>query len=493
MSKTPPKKDPKKTGAASKDDAAAPGEKKAVVKAKPAPAKVVPNPKSGPESGPASGPVEQKPVAAPVRAHEVSKPVVEDEEDVSRPLPPRIMPSDKPKPPVVAPRQAPYSRPNFNRPQQLGGPAAAALNLSALSPGSVAKDGGTADATGAGGGAAVAGGGTDASPADGAPAAGQPGALPSGFVPRPYTPPVRPLPAKARKVRGGVKLPAGEVAGPTAWAAQRWLRLTEMAGEGQRMVDGLDYARQGQTKRIDVRPGVIEAYVQGRADRPYVSSMKMSVITLEQWDRVVMAMSEGAMYSAKLLAGELPSNIEEVFIPLGLKLFPAELSDVEVNCTCSDFVAGTWCKHLCCTAYLLGHKLASEPFLMFSVRGLEAQDLLERLRQRRAVTGAALGATPVYQQRVPGVEGLSVPALQDMSAKFWDVPAELRNLDLPIEPPQVSHPLLRRLGPSPFPSAQFPLVGLLASCYESISSKALDTSGGGSGAGEGAEGEGSEG
>ena len=35
------------------------------------------------------------------------------------------------------------------------------------------------------------------------------------------------------------------------------------------------------------------------------------------------------------------------------------------------------------------------------------------------------------------------------------------------------HPLLRRLGPSPFESSRFPFVGLLATCYDVISKAAL--------------------
>jgi hypothetical protein len=45
-------------------------------------------------------------------------------------------------------------------------------------------------------------------------------------------------------------------------------------------------------------------------------------------------------------------------------------------------------------------------------------------------------------------------------------------LDIPLSPPPVSHPILRRLGQSPFVNATFPLVGLLASCYDTISQAA---------------------
>jgi uncharacterized Zn finger protein len=296
--------------------------------------------------------------------------------------------------------------------------------------------------------------------------------------------PVKPPLVRPRKVRGGIKIPSGDVASPTAWAAQRWLRLMEQAAAGPRLVEALDdYARAGQTKRIAFPPGRVDAVIQGRADRPYSTVIAFETFTHEQWDRVVEAMADGALYAAKLLAGELPPNIEDVFAPLGIKLFPVEPDEVRHACTCSQWrqenggeavqpVVGAWCKHVCCAAYLLAQRLASEPFMVFQLRGLDAHELLERLRQRRVVVGAGLGFTPVYVQRVQGVADLPNRPLEEAVDHFWDPAPSLASLDIPLTPPPVSHPILRRLGQSPFVNASFPLVGLLASCYDAISQAA---------------------
>jgi uncharacterized Zn finger protein len=301
-------------------------------------------------------------------------------------------------------------------------------------------------------------------------------------------PPVKPPLLRPRKVRGGIKIPAGDVASPTAWAAQRWLRLMEQAAEGPRLVEALEeYARAGQTKRITFLPGKVDAQIQGRADRPYATQIAFESFTHETWDKVVDAMADGALYAAKLLAGELPPNIEDVFAPLGIKLFPVETAEVKHACGCADWrqdngrdptqlVAGRWCKHVCCVAYLLAQKLASEPFMIFQMRGLEGHELLERLRQRRVAAGAGLGFTPVYAQRVAGVADMPQLPLEQVVDQFWDPAPTIDQLDLALSPPPVSHPLLRRLGQSPFAGAQFPLVGLLASCYDTISQEAKSES-----------------
>lgn len=288
---------------------------------------------------------------------------------------------------------------------------------------------------------------------------------------QPNWPPPRPsLPAKPRRVRGGEKMSAEGVAG---WAGQRWMRLLERAAEGPALVEGLDYARQGQTRRLGIESGRLEASVQGRQFSAYTTTLRLPPFDHAQWERVIEAMGDQAIYSAKLLSGELPQNIEDVFVPLALRLFPAEPTDVEVSCTCVPQPG--WCKHACCVAALFASRLGRDPFLMFQLRGLPGEDLIERLRQRRTLTGAGLSAVPVYAPRVPGVTDEPSEPLESTLDHFWDAGPQLREIDLPIEPPTVSHPLLRRLGPSPFQSAgaKFPLVGLLATCYEVASEAAI--------------------
>lgn len=323
----------------------------------------------------------------------------------------------------------------------------------------------------------------------------------------PYRPAPKPL-LRPRRVRGGVKLSAASEQLLATWASQRWLRVTEAASRGEAIREGLEYAKLGQTKRLVILPGRIEASVQGRMDRPYVTLLRVEPFSAEQWEKVVAAMSEGAMYAAKLHSGELPANIEDLFAPLGMKLFPTEPREVTASCTCSDFTgikpvygqptvgvqelgadaaaaaaeqepapepgASGWCKHICCAAYLFAERLASEPFVMFAVRGVAGEELMERLKDRRSLSASAAGAVSVYQQRIAGVSDVPGAPLKDVLATYWDVGQELDSLDIPLEPPAVSHPLLRRLGPSPMTGAQFPLVGLLASCYETISRDALN-------------------
>jgi uncharacterized Zn finger protein len=312
-----------------------------------------------------------------------------------------------------------------------------------------------------------------------------------------------------KKVRGGIKLTEG-VGGvlpwTSSWAAQRWIRVVESVDDGQNLVQGLEYAKLGQTKSLTPDAGGIASSVQGRADRPYAVKIAFDTFTDEQWHKVIKAMAEGAVYSAKLLSGELPTNIDDLFIPLGLKLFPTEMDELKVTCTCRRVWAPPtaaaapapadaapieppqtpappptdaahpqanperWCKHACCAAYLFAERLTSDPFLMFRLRGLAGGELLDRLRHMRSVGQQGSG---LYVGRVAGVSDAEPAPLDADLDTFWDAGPGLASLDMTIAAPPITHPLLRRLGPSPFTNSTFPLVGLLASCYDSISADTL--------------------
>ena len=89
------------------------------------------------------------------------------------------------------------------------------------------------------------------------------------------------------------------------------------------------------------------------------------------------ALGRQALFVAKLLAGEMPQDIEPVFREVGLSLFPAKLGDLETDCSCPDW--SNPCKHIAAAYYLLGEEFDRDPFLIFTLRGLGRDALLARL------------------------------------------------------------------------------------------------------------------
>lgn len=277
--------------------------------------------------------------------------------------------------------------------------------------------------------------------------------------------PEKKVPVNPKRVRGGVKLKAGEDEAIGNWVSQRLMRVVESAASGGALREGLEYARLGQIKKFEVTEDGVEASVQGRMTRPYEVKLKLTRFDNAGVERVVAAMGEQARYAAKLLSGELPRDIEDLFAPLGLRLLPTEPSEFGIECSCRE-ENKPWCKHAVCVAAVLAERLADEPLVVFGLRGLPMSEIVERLRENRALAGHGSGPAAVYSPRVPGASDLAPSGLAEVLDRFWD-DATGEVPSLPRSLPEVDKPLLRRLGASPF-EARFPLVGLLATCYELI-------------------------
>lgn len=329
---------------------------------------------------------------------------------------------------------------------------------------------------------------------------------PTRFVPQP-----RPLPEKARKVRGGLRFGSGGGEWPPrlSWAAGAWVEGLARSAAPEDFQQGVEYARAGQTRTLTIEPAKVIAEVQGRQYRPHRAVIEFAPYSDQQWHSVETAMTEQAVFAAKLLAHEVPETIQSVFAPLGLTLYPTLAGatpppDTKLSCTCGH--PAPWCKHLVCAALLLAERMDKNPFLIFTLRGLPGDELIERLRSRRAASQGGDMFTQSLSQRLTGLAfareaqaraGGTEPAFTDDESgpaqgaasaarrgeappieqcldHFWEMGPGLEELETPLRPPEVSHPLLRRLGPSPFKEGKFPLVGLLATCYETISKAALE-------------------
>jgi uncharacterized Zn finger protein len=279
---------------------------------------------------------------------------------------------------------------------------------------------------------------------------------------------------KPRRVRGGLRLAARQYPPALSWWSQRWLDAVLLSAREHEMREGFEYARSGQTRGLTIEPGRASASIQGRAVRPYKAVVQVQSFTDEQWEGVIGLLAESALISGRLLAGELPEGIEEPFDRLGLCLFPKQTGDAVAACTAPN--ERPWCKHACCLALLLAEALEKDPLQVFALRGLPPGELVERLRDRRAAGpggGVQGGTSPVAVIDLADRRLESSPPLEDSLDDYWDLGPGLGDLETPIRPPEVSHPLLRRLGPSPFPESRFPLLGLLATCYDTISKEAI--------------------
>ncbi len=213
----------------------------------------------------------------------------------------------------------------------------------------------------------------------------------------PKSAPKKPPPAH------GIKMKA---VGSTWWG-KRWIEALRdvLSGDDSRLARGRTYARAGRTHDLVVTGGKVTAKVTGSSPKPYKILIQVAELSDATWKKAIANMAEKAQFSAALLAGQMPQEIDDVFHSGGASLFPKQRADLVTNCSCPDW--GDPCKHVAATHYVLGEALDRDPFLLFELRGKTKNQVLEALRAVRAGGELTLNRRPektdVAMHEVPTV------------------------------------------------------------------------------------------
>ncbi|MCF6475570.1 hypothetical protein FAF44_45555 [Nonomuraea sp. MG754425] len=180
--------------------------------------------------------------------------------------------------------------------------------------------------------------------------------------------------AQPIKVEGGIRARSRRGSIGSAWWSRRFIDVLERVCDKGRLARGRAYARQGQVLSIDLSAGAVRAAVQGSRPAPYDVEIRIEAFDESRWAGLEEAIARQAVHRARLLAGEMPPEIEEVFAALGVDLFPR---DLDMQCSCPDW--GFPCKHLSAVLYLLAEAFDDDPFLVLAWRGRTREQLLGSL------------------------------------------------------------------------------------------------------------------
>ncbi len=250
----------------------------------------------------------------------------------------------------------------------------------------------------------------------------------------------RPAPSIPIPTDRGIKLRSQRGGTSRNWWARRWIDAMERLVDPARLQRGRSYARNGQVLSIQETKTGVEAMVQGSRPQPYKVAIQVTPLTIDQWNQVVDALAEQALFTAQLLAGEMPGNIENAFETAGVSLFPNRSGDLNTSCSCPDWANP--CKHVAASHYILGDRFDDDPFLLFRMRGRSQEQILDALRERRG------GETVAVDEHVEEI--VIAPGLEEKMEHFWDPGEVLDSFPLTISPPTVDMPMLKRLGEPAF-------------------------------------------
>ena len=160
----------------------------------------------------------------------------------------------------------------------------------------------------------------------------------------------------------------------TTFWGQAWNRnLMAYSDYESRMPRGRSYFRSGRVLDLTITKGRVTSVVSGT--RLYDVSIAIAPLDPEKWERLKAQCLGKIGGLMELLSGSLSDEVMREVTDLEHGLFPAP-REMKLGCTCPDY-AGL-CKHLAATLYAAGSRFDTQPALLFALRGVDPQEMLER-------------------------------------------------------------------------------------------------------------------
>lgn len=208
------------------------------------------------------------------------------------------------------------------------------------------------------------------------------------------------------------------------WWSGQFIDMLVTLGLGEGLPGGRRAARSGHVRELTISSSLATALVRGTEDRTFRARIGVRAFSPGEWARVERELARQAIHPALLLAGRMPSDIADVLDGLGLRLFPDNLRDVAMDCSCPGWEVP--CRHLAAACWALAESFDADPFGILAWRGRSRDEFLDRLKVLRTGTPDRTGrhpegALPSHSTPPTPSTRPTPPALADCLDSFWTV------------------------------------------------------------------------
>lgn len=188
------------------------------------------------------------------------------------------------------------------------------------------------------------------------------------------------FPIRIPRYAAGIRTQESRSGTLRSWWAKRWRAVLEGMGLKGRLGRGRNYAMSGQVVRMEIEGNEVRAQVQGTRVDPYSVKIVFRMPDDDAHDRIVAALRGEPMLVARLLADDLPTEVEALFKAESYDLFPGgkiapRVYDMTTSCSCPDY--SNPCKHSCALLYVLGEEIARRPMTLLELRGIRMEELYD--------------------------------------------------------------------------------------------------------------------
>jgi uncharacterized Zn finger protein len=173
-----------------------------------------------------------------------------------------------------------------------------------------------------------------------------------------------------------------------------------------RLPRGRTYVRNGSVCHLAVAKGAIEAKVSGSE----LYNVRVSIKTLpgKKWTGIKGRCSGQIGSLLELLQGRLSDHVMEVVTDRKEGLFPLP-GEMSFHCSCPDWAR--MCKHVAAVLYGIGARLDARPELLFTLRGVDHEELIEADAEKAVAAATSRGKSKrLAADEIGAVFGIEIDA-----------------------------------------------------------------------------------
>lgn len=159
----------------------------------------------------------------------------------------------------------------------------------------------------------------------------------------------------------------------TFWGKAWCDNLERYSDFSNRLPRGRTYLRNGSVIDLKITAGQVLAQVMGSA--LYKVEVNVSAVPKARWQAIGADCAGSIDSVVELLRGRLSKVVMERICRPRTGLFPAP-DEITFTCSCPDWA--TMCKHVAAVFYGVGTRLDQQPELLFTLRRVDAKDLVAR-------------------------------------------------------------------------------------------------------------------
>jgi uncharacterized Zn finger protein/DNA-binding XRE family transcriptional regulator len=237
----------------------------------------------------------------------------------------------------------------------------------------------------------------------------------------------------------------GRAIARTFWGKAWCEHLEGFSDFENRLPRGRSYVRNGSVCHLEILKGEIKARVSG--SRLYTVSIEIAPLSRKAWKSILETCTGKVSSILDLLQGRLSTGVMDVVTDREHGMFPKP-REIAMSCSCPDWAV--MCKHVAAVLYGVGTRLDESPELLFLLRGVNHEELINA-KAEAAVETVLKGGTRrrVAEKDLGEIFGLELddePSLQPPSRKIaGKTPRPEVREDSPPFPAPVTGKVIREL------------------------------------------------